>query len=198
MNNINTLNNKISFILFITANELDYLIPKTYYIFKNYIKTEYNCIVYPCIYKADIGSGGHGHVVAETNIHVQYKSDYLVQEFILDGDEYSSDFYVLDGTIISHIYYKDTSQRESKLAILRGALTYKQKINDIALCIKFNTELNKIFNKLNYTGFACADFKLFNDQIKIFEINPRLGGTLVSDKCEFENFLIDTIKHLLI
>jgi predicted ATP-grasp superfamily ATP-dependent carboligase len=56
------------------------------------------------------------------------------------------------------------------------------------------TPFEKIFTKLKYTGFACIDFKMINSKIKIFEINPRLGGTIVHDPEDFST-LIELIRN---
>jgi len=37
-----------------------------------------------------------------------------------------------------------------------------------------------IIRDLDYTGFACVDYKVHDGVVKIFELNPRMGGSLVS------------------
>jgi predicted ATP-grasp superfamily ATP-dependent carboligase len=56
------------------------------------------------------------------------------------------------------------------LVIKRGSVTY-ERCDDV--------DFGAIFRALKYTGFACVDFKIKDGQPKIFEINPRLGGSLV-------------------
>lgn len=48
---------------------------------------------------------------------------------------------------------------------------------------------NKIFKKLDYSGFACANFIINSNKILIFEINPRIGGSLIHNKEYFMKFL---------
>ena len=57
------------------------------------------------------------------------------------------------------------------LVIKRGAIGY-ERCADIA-------ELDQVFRVIGYTGFACVNFKMHDGVPKIFEINPRLGGSLV-------------------
>jgi hypothetical protein len=52
----------------------------------------------------------------------------------------------------------------------------------------------KIFNDLNYSGFACPDFIIYNEKITIFEINPRPGGSLVAN-ITYLNLFLDTLNE---
>jgi len=72
----------------------------------------------------------------------------------------------------------------NKNYIQKGKMSNYVKVidNRIDFCMDI---FSKIFTKLNYTGFACADFKLYDDNLKIFEINPRLGGTIINDRLDF-------------
>ena len=42
-----------------------------------------------------------------------------------------------------------------------------------------------ILGKLDYEGAACFNYKLADDAPRIFEINPRFGGSLVMDVTAF-------------
>jgi len=42
---------------------------------------------------------------------------------------------------------------------------------------------------LEYNGFACADFIVENGEIIIFEINPRIGGSLIQNREKLNEFL---------
>ena len=52
-----------------------------------------------------------------------------------------------------------------------------------------------IFAKLNYSGFACVDFTIYNGKISIFEINPRIGGSLVFNVIYFNRFFTKLIEY---
>ena len=53
-----------------------------------------------------------------------------------------------------------------------------------------------IFNDLNYSGFACADFTIHNNKIIIFEINPRPGGSLIHNE-KYLNIFLDKLYTLI-
>ena len=44
--------------------------------------------------------------------------------------------------------------------------------------------------------FLCFDFKIVDDEVKIFEINPRLGGTLIRTHSHFVEMLNAVINNL--
>jgi predicted ATP-grasp superfamily ATP-dependent carboligase len=46
----------------------------------------------------------------------------------------------------------------------------------------------KIFKKINYTGFACSDFIVEDNNLLIFEINPRMGGSMRKNKFILNSF----------
>lgn len=52
-----------------------------------------------------------------------------------------------------------------------------------------------IFDNLKYSGFACIDFTIKNENIIIFEINPRPGGSLIYNKKYFDKFIDTIISH---
>lgn len=206
---IDIFNQKCLFIYFMINNKLLNLIPNTYAI--NYshelVKSKpyfaqdgiqyFKNVKFPCIIKQNISAGGdHVVIIYNEKMLEDYKNiyvDYVVQEFIVNEDktEYTCDFYIDNGNIVTSVYYKDNSVRQTLFYIQHGGLRDKIKINDMN---KYNNEFEKIFKILNYTGFACIDFTLIENKIKIFEINPRLGGTLVTDAFDFENFLTEILN----
>lgn len=197
---IDIFNQKCLFAQFLINNELLNLIPKTYAVNCSNKILHYDNIQFPCIIKKNISEGG-AHVVIVHNqkmleICEKKYSDYIIQEFIINEDktEYTCNFYIDKGEIITSVYYKDNSVRETLFHIQHGGLCNKKKMNDMN---KYNNDFEKIFKKLNYTGFACIDFTLIDNKIKIFEINPRLGGTLVTDPIDFEIFLIEILNMFI-
>ena len=55
-------------------------------------------------------------------------------------------------------------------------------VNDIYPFLQFQTIDGKLIYKfLAYTGVTCVDFKICDGKLKIFEINPRFGGTVVKN-----------------
>jgi predicted ATP-grasp superfamily ATP-dependent carboligase len=82
----------------------------------------------------------------------------------------------------------------NKNLIKKGGITNYTVLDDI----NYNTFEN-IFNHLQYTGFASSDFIIKDNKIIIFEINPRLGGSLVHNKLfinKFINILVKKIENI--
>jgi len=194
--NINILHDKNLFAIYMINNNLCELIPKTYYIHNNYNILNYDSIKYPCIYKQHIGHGGVGHMIATNSTQkTHYLTNYVVQEYITNGIEHTAHMYVLNGKIVLSLCYKNIDDElNSQLYIQHGPLKNVQKMDNI---LEYENEFNKIFIKMNYTGFACIDFKVtYDGHIKIFEINPRLGGSLIRNTNDLEYFFIKLIEHL--
>lgn len=73
-----------------------------------------------------------------------------------------------------------------ELVIKRGAWPYVRTTD---------VDLDRVFAALDYTGFACVNLKMVGDQPKIFEINPRLGGSLVTGP-DFDEIMRATVREL--
>lgn len=96
----------------------------------------------------------------------------------LDHDEYYvGHFFVMNGEIKKQIYFRAKTNEPD--FILKCPITKNciECIGDIKNLSNFDV-FSGIFQKLNYSGFACADFIILNKTIIIFEINPRPGGSL--------------------
>ena len=97
---------------------------------------------------------------------IDKKSKYIIQEYIKSTKEYTC------------CIYKD--EFTSKLIIFDRILN-KDK-TDYAKVYR-NTKIEKILlkfaNNLNFNGSINVQFKIRNNKIKIFEINPRLSSTVL-------------------
>jgi carbamoylphosphate synthase large subunit len=144
-------------------------------------------IVYPCIFKLAITYNGNGSYICNNKLQLQElelrNRNYFIQEFISGKIEYAGHFFVLNGNIKYSTCYQATYNSHDYIQTHR-IKNYKKIPN-------FNfTSISQIFTILNYTGFACIDFKIVDDKIKIFEINPRMGGSIVHDKEDFHNIIL--------
>lgn len=191
-NTIELLNNKCRFVKFMLDNKLDHLIPETYMIHHNNTLYEPNKIInYPVIYKFGITQGGYGSKVFHTNQELSKRinnskyRDFIVQKYIEHPNEFSGHMFIKDGKIEHAIYYKVTNH--DKYYIQNGKMQNYTRENN------FQYQFNEIFKLLNYTGIVCIDFKIINNQIKIFEINPRFGGTLIHNTNDL-NEMLNKIK----
>ena len=163
--------------------------PKLYSL-KNNKKKIIEPIKYPCIFKlAKTYSGMGSHIINNKKELLECEENHkthqsFVQEYIYDKDklEYAAHMFIVNGNIKWGVVYKMI--HPSKLFIQRGKMDEYEKIDNF----DFST-FEKIFQVIKYTGFVCIDFKIIGDNgnIKIFEINPRLGGTLVNNIDDFNS-----------
>ena len=183
LESFNICNNKLEFNNILKANGLSDFIPK--------IGKE---IKYPYILKKETGEYGATTFVINNAEDESKHSEMLVdglhfkQELIQGNKEYASHIVFKNGQIESHIRVCYTYDREH---YVQGKLIYVSK----AICKpKFDAEFTKVLKAINYEGLCCIDYKVKNDQPKIFEINPRFGGSLTDYFFTVLNKLISQSK----
>jgi len=164
------------------------------YIIKTYDKKE---IIqkpeYPCIYKlARIYGGIESFVInnKEELDNIKSNKAYIIQKYIQLPNEYSGNFYVVDGIIKFFVYYMMTNHTPHY--IQHGRLSKYERVTEPYWLDTFT----EIFTKLKYTGFACIDFKVVDNKPIIFEINPRLGGSIVCTNEQDLKKIIDVAINL--
>lgn len=108
----------------------------------------------------------------------EHYCENLLQRAVIGQTEYVGNFLVQAGVIKAVLYYREDTH--SPLYIKHGRMSRPQCVE--AHAMEASTEVfRQIFESLEFTGLACADFKLDEDgELQIFEINPRLGGTLAN------------------
>ena len=178
LDNIEIFNNKSRFAEYMMNNFIN-TIPKVYYY--NYEEIEY--INFDDnnkkIIKPNCDNGGQNIEIIFDN---KIKKNNVISKYIQHNRFYTGHLLIKNGIIIHKIYFFSYTTDENY--IQRGAIQFYQ--------IKYNINddiFNKIFEKINYNGFACIDFIIENDNIIIFEINPRIGGSLINNIPIFSIFL---------
>jgi len=139
---------------------------------------------FPCIFKPEEGYGGKNIKVCHNEYHfklftkwfIDKKIPYFVEEYIIDKNEYNGYYFVKNGTIVFSIYYK--GENEKLYSVKQGGFSLYEKIS---FANNMDNIFDQIFKKLKYSGFATSNFKIMGNKIKILEINPRLGGTLIKN-----------------
>jgi predicted ATP-grasp superfamily ATP-dependent carboligase len=183
---VDVLENKGMFAKFMQANFPGNIPKVCYYSFNDTVhinKIKLNKMIKKPIY----GFGGidvrivHGFDTTEKNI--------VVLEYIEHSNYYTGHMLIHKGKILNKVYFY--CNNNNKNLIKQGAIeNYRIKEN---LDDKIDSSIFKnIFKKLNYSGFVCIDFTIHMGIIKIFEINPRPGGSLVRNE-KYLNIFFDTI-----
>jgi len=170
VNLIRTLNDKKLFYEYCNDNKLGQYVQKIY---------NKDNIIYPAVAKPRIGMSGMGaHILnCESDMLEKYKVNrYLICEYIQGSLEYSANIMSIGGEIIYCLILQQ--QHSTKPYIKRSTMTNFIKIDNELCCFD---DLKLIYKFLAYTGVTCVDFKICDGKLKIFEINPRFGGTVVKN-----------------
>lgn len=141
-------------------------------------------IRYPAILKLLNSYGGIGVRIMKNPQRLKtIDKNYIIQEYIVAPDHYVAHFLVKDGEVKWNITFVAKNQ---KYHIKKGAIKNYEvaDVDDIEL-------FKKIFSKLKYNGFACCDYKIKDGRVKIFEINARIGGSLLDNGKYFQEALIE-------
>jgi len=134
------------------------------------------------IQKPNVSCGGEGiSIVYKLNTALK---NSIVSEYIDHKEYYAGHFLILNGVIYEKVYF--CSSHPYSDGIKRGRI-----INyDVKTTLPVDDTLfSSIFKKLSYSGFADCDFTIQDGNIKVFEINPRPGGSLISNKEYFSKFI---------
>lgn len=188
--NIEILDNKSKFGKYMLTNFYNNTPPTIFYNFDD--ETYYNeqLISNDMIIKPNNGYASIG-VERLTSFNKDDLKNHIVQRFINNEIYYSGHFLIQNGVIIKKIYFYSDYKYPNGIKI--GKIkNYKIKETlDIDDSI-----FEKIFSNLNYSGFACPEFIIHENNIIIFEINPRLGGSLVFNST-YLNLFLDSIRKTI-
>lgn len=169
-NIIKSLDNKKKFYKCFTKHKLDVYLPKIY--------DRIDKIVYPAIAKPCIGFAGNGTIILknEKDILEEHMDNekYIICEYIKGDKEYAANIIAFEGIIMACSIYAEQFCEE--YYVKKEIMKEYVKMNNEDCCFE---KFKKIFKILEYTGAACVDFKIINSELKIFEINPRFGGTII-------------------
>jgi carbamoylphosphate synthase large subunit len=162
------LNNKIYFTIFM-LEKFDKYIPDVYYLNNKKIKD----VEYPAILKPPYSINGDGVVIIYNEAQfLKLPHRNIIQKFIEDEYEYAAYMLCLNGVILN---YKIIRHKFKKFNIKTDNFP-----KDYENVEGFDIEVfKKIIDELKYSGGTCINFK-FNsstNELQIFEINPRFGGS---------------------
>jgi len=135
---------------------------------------------YPYLAKQRNSDGGSNiFMIKSLDDYEKYNIDdnFILQKYINSNIYIVGQYFIYNGNILFKKFYMRNVNYDYE--IICGRIINYEKIN-------VNDEIFiDLFNKTNYTGFACVDFTIKDDTIIIFEINPRIGGTFSMDLDDF-------------
>ncbi|MCD8741543.1 ATP-grasp domain-containing protein [Mucilaginibacter roseus] len=133
---------------------------------------------YPYILKKNAGDfSKNAYIITSKQDEDTHKSllddpDYFTQELIQGKKEFASHIVFKNGKIIANV---TVCHRYAEAAYLQGKTTSNSR-NRIAN--RHQAAFTQVLNLIGFEGLCCIDYKEVNGQPKIFEINPRFGGSL--------------------
>lgn len=183
-NMITTFHNKASFYQYMINNKLEYLVP-TQYVMDN--------IKFPAIIKPIYGtSSKHVHCLESIDdlnnndiMQLQQNCQCIIQEFIMSDHFYTAHLLFDKGKLVMGLTY--TSNKTYPTQILKGAI---KRYTTKAITDYEKEQFEKMMKPSEYCGMCNVDFAYdSHDKIKVFEVNPRVGGSLYSESKHIALFL---------
>lgn len=141
-------------------------------------------VSYPFILKrVDLNSGNGILLVKSAGEIPQYaKQEFwinkpvILQEYIESNEEYVTHLVCKNGEILWHASLKFTLEDKQ---VIRSPFNVK-RTERVATREKFLDQFSSCLRPLNFNGPCNIDYKIAaNGDLKIMEINPRFGGTLM-------------------
>lgn len=155
-------------------NSMDEINPNSLYIIKPY----------------NLNNGSNMCIKQQLN-----KTDFVnkvVQEYIENKIEYNANIVSKNGEIIKCITY--AYNFDDKCHIKKYPIN-TLNMSKFELDYKHIKQLELFLLPCKYTGISNVDFVICDEQIKVFEINPRLGGGLVRfDRHDLVDILSEMIN----
>lgn len=148
-----------------------------------YIPASRNLKQFPYILK--IGNGYSAKYVYlvknEHDLNNLNFENYICQEYVPGKEEYVHHFIAVGGICIWQKTYKHVFAelvKEGDL-YLKGKGFFNKKIQTIELENNHKEVIESIILKLGFTGAGCFDFKIYKNRLFLFELNSRMGGSLL-------------------
>lgn len=183
------LDSKTLFTKYFIENNLSKYLPCTYLINQNNVSFKYETPQFPLIIKPEIGICGSNIFICENNhdlhkILLKYKGNYVLQKYVENEIEYVGHFIVFNGSILASLFFENYNTNR---------FVKTKNMTNIQICNLEFEQFKEIFMTLKYTGCACINFKYTKEtnQLYIFEINPRLGGSIFT-----KNQIINLLSQL--
>lgn len=118
----------------------------------------------------------------------------LITEYIEGGEEYASNILFKDGEIVKHISYKKIHGDSTYILNPETRGNMKNERCEPS-CMDLFRHILSLANPSGGYCLCCIDYKMVNETPKIFEINARMGYTLVLHPADFTEMMDIYIEH---
>jgi carbamoylphosphate synthase large subunit len=152
-------------------------------------------LVYPYLQKRRRSGYGVGTSIISSSGDLEVNranwesGGYIRQELIAGNLEYATHLLVKGG----EIHYAKTIQSSFETEAFVKGRDCKASATRVVDHGHLHATFKAMLNSLDYQGLCCIDYKLESGQPKIFEINPRIGGSL----CGFITEVVESYDALL-
>ncbi|MBV8388224.1 MAG: hypothetical protein JO080_00335 [Mucilaginibacter sp.] len=137
-----------------------------------------NNLPFPFLLKKRVSLGGDdSHVVTDEVTkkkldHLIDSGDYFCQEIVEGAKEYATHILFKNDEIVATLTVEYTFFNDRPINGKEGFIC-----SNIVKCPHLDA-FAAILKAIDYEGICCFDYKVMNGKPKIFEINPRFGGSL--------------------
>jgi len=135
---------------------------------------------YPYVLKKKVGLWGEGiSIISDKKSEIEHineieSDDYCTQQYIKGKDEYTSHIIVIAKTIVFFKALKFTFQDEY---FIKGKDFTPISVEEVDHEM-YKPIFEEILLSMDYEGICCFDYKVTEDGLSIFEINPRFGASM--------------------
>jgi len=166
---MNLCNNKMQFNDFMVDMGFGRLIPK--------VNDE---LAYPYILKKCIDENGSRSRIINSKLEEKpfqrfiSSDEYYRQECIPGSDEFTTHILMAGGQVVFHRTLRFIFK---KPLFVKGVGCKPSKHEKLRTCPYIDI-FTDILNHLEFEGLCCFNYKVIDENLKIFEVNPRYGGSL--------------------
>jgi len=179
---------------FAKTHKLTDLLPRHFECKEEIVQDKDHEMIY--IAKAPTGVAGRGHrILKPTELQLDcIFTKFIVQEVIQGPFEYVAHIVANKGSIVHCLVYEYCFDTE---VFIRGGVTETTVIKKVAFTKEDLDCFTRFLTPISYTGQCNIGYKRNKDgQMKVLEINPRFGGSLMLKKnvADMEVFLTHLIS----
>ena len=136
-------------------------------------------LIFPLIHKACIDANGeNSHLILSEEDLARHDTDAelpggtFLQEYVVGAAEHAAHVIAIEGKVV---YAATVTSLHRPSHFVKG-----QRETPIRWVVRNDYAPPEVFDilaRLSYTGAACFDYKIDGGQMKLFEMNPRIGGS---------------------
>ena len=137
---------------------------------------------YPYILRKKIGAWGEGvTVIANAKTELMHmgeirSNDFFAQQYIEGREEYTTHLIMHQNRVLFSKTFEFTF---GERLFVKGK-NYKPISTKVVDHSHLNALFEAILNLLRYEGICCLNYKVQGNRVKLFEINPRYGGSMTN------------------